>query len=339
MCRRRISVGGLPMFKQEMDEGELRAFVRAISAPIENARFLCILFMSYVHLHFAAQPAGPFAQSISTIIVDVLGRSSVPLLSVISGVLMVPFFGRRRWGEAVRSRALTLLVPMVIWNAIQLLLFGGRDGSLVNQLFALTGSPALLPMAFLRDLFVVAALTPVLVRLVRAAPLPVAAVVFAYYSLNPQSPIILRPQIPFFYMIGIYIALWKDVHVRLPAIPVLGLFALVLALQLMELGEGELYDLWVLRPVTAAAFWVFARTLRGVPRFRRAIFAFFLSHVILFHIVGALLPALWIEEAWLPLWMMTPPLVFAAVVAAMRLWDRVEPHAPGPIRRLVNLAT
>lgn len=50
--------------------------------------------MIYVHLHFANNPDNYAAYLADSVIVDVLGRSSVPLLSVISGFLMISFFAK-----------------------------------------------------------------------------------------------------------------------------------------------------------------------------------------------------------------------------------------------------
>jgi hypothetical protein len=65
------------------------------SDAIRIARVLCIVCMAYVHMR---QPNVDFP-IVWAVVVDTLGRASVPLLSVISGYLMVPFFSRRTWGK------------------------------------------------------------------------------------------------------------------------------------------------------------------------------------------------------------------------------------------------
>lgn len=106
------------------------------SDAVRCARVLCIVFMSYVHLHFDIDPNAEFPL-VDALFVETLGRSSVPLLSVISGYFMVGFFQRRQYFEAIIQRAKTLILPMVIWNTIAVLLLGQKKGR-----FGTTFSPS-----------------------------------------------------------------------------------------------------------------------------------------------------------------------------------------------------
>lgn len=102
--------------------------------------------MSYVHLHFASD-LGDIFPAVDAIVVETLGRSSVPLLSVISGFLMVGFFRKRGYFEAVLQRGRSLLLPMIIWNAIAVLLLG-QNGALWNDIFALSHTSRLIYLTF-----------------------------------------------------------------------------------------------------------------------------------------------------------------------------------------------
>lgn len=96
---------------------------------IEAARIACILSMSYVHLHFfPLEGTDSLAFRVrDALLVDLLGRSSVPLLSAISGFLIVSSLARKPYMAFVRGKAASLLLPMVLWNGIALALFGPVD--------------------------------------------------------------------------------------------------------------------------------------------------------------------------------------------------------------------
>lgn len=304
---------------------ELKTFIAGNSASFENARFICILAMSYVHFHLDGGPATPIQVVIKILIADVLGRSSVPLLSVISGILLTHFYTTRQWGQGVRERAKTLLVPMVIWNALAIPLIGFHFDTIANDLFALTHAPrVMIHTAFLRDLFVLSVFTPALVRACRRAPVIFAALSVTYYLWNPSTPLLLRPQIYGFYVVGIYIAVWREV--RLPAVPVMIGFAGVLLLELAMNPHNELYDLVIRRPICAAAFWIIAAHIRFLPRFGKAIFTFFMAHALMFYVAAWVYAKLGIDGyAYLALWLSTPPACFIAVLVFRRTWQ--EMHA------------
>lgn len=146
---------------------------RETSLAIRVARPLCIFFMISVHftpgdVKILAADLWPPVRFYFTLWLDYLGRSSVPLLSLVSGILLaVTYFkGKSSPVEIARSKFRTLIVPMVIWSAILLLLFStnamltGNDSHLpvgmmgwINSVFALTGPPINFPLSFLRDMF------------------------------------------------------------------------------------------------------------------------------------------------------------------------------------------
>ena len=62
---------------------------RDASNAIKLARFLCICFMCFVHIYGQGYITSLGLQSAATVLIEVLGRASVPLLSAISGYLAV----------------------------------------------------------------------------------------------------------------------------------------------------------------------------------------------------------------------------------------------------------
>lgn len=122
------------------------------------------------------------------------------------------------YGETIRRRAKSLLVPMGIWNLAMLAAMvaypalthdyselPASPGAAVNALLALTAQPANLPLGFLRDLFVVMLLSPLLVAGIRRAGVWFVLLVFVVAALLPHSVILLRTQIAFFFTLGIWL--------------------------------------------------------------------------------------------------------------------------------------
>ncbi len=321
------------LFARALTADDRHRLIAGTSRAIDNARFLCVLLMTYVHLYNPVAPGDAVAVAIRAVMVDVLGRSSVPLLSVVSGLLIVPFFARRSWLGGIGERARKLVLPMIAVNALAVILLGRPQGSLVNAITGLAGEPVLLYMAFLRDLFVLCAVAPALIWLVRRAPVPMAMLGLAYYLANTGNLVIFRPQIAGFFLLGIFIAVWGTI--RIPAAPVMIAFALVLVLQIIVHPQSALYDLLVRRPVTAAAFWVFARNARHMPRFGPAVFLFFLLHGLMFDCVAYAMSKGAIPSDSLMLWLVTPPACFAALVFALHLRQRMAQHRPEALARLL----
>lgn len=286
------------------------------------ARVLCILFMSYVHLHFFNLPGADFPLT-EIIIVDTFGRSSVPLLSVLSGYFMVNFFSKRPYTTAALSRGRSLIVPMLIWNLIACLLLGFTY-PIWNALFAITDSSKLIYLTFLRDLFIMSLLTPVLVVCAKKAPPIFIAAVLAYYVLGWSNIVILRPQIAFFFSLGIFFAIYPQPLPRWSGIIAIVGVAAAIAFQIVrpDYLSKFYFDNLYLRPVTAFGFWVvslwIAQTWPRFGRFDQTAFAFFVMHGIAFHIVGSIyskIASMHTVPVYYVVWLLTPPLVYAAVYA------------------------
>lgn len=154
-----------------------------------------------------------------------------------------------------------------------------------------------------------------------------------YYIANPSTVLVLRPQIVFFFVIGVLLAHYPQ---RLPPwvlFPSIGALAIVaVAPDGLPFLEGQHFDNIVRRPVTAFAFWMLSLSLaRTLSRFRlldRAAFPFFLTHGIVFHLAGSVFFRLGVLEypvSALALWITTPVFYFAAVYVlwpvAAKKWD------------------
>jgi hypothetical protein len=225
----------------------VRFFTPEVSESITVARVVCISLMIFVHVWPGATqildaPTDPVIHFVYLLIIDEFARSSVPLLSIVSGVLLIRTFQKRpQYLSMIRSKARTLLVPMIIWSSIAVALRTGYGLAMAdpealsgtaldwaNKLFAVTAEPANLPLAFLRDLFVCCVMTMASLFITRQnrAILLVILALWAIVETGMAGILVLRPQIAVFFTFGIALACYPPESVRLNGAFVLGLYAL-----------------------------------------------------------------------------------------------------------------
>lgn len=291
---------------------------------IAVARVLCILGVVYVHAWTGrtgeelARMVGSGQDMLRWTLMEGLGKSAVPLLGMISGYLVAGSRGAQDWRGHMVGKARTILLPMLLWNALAILLVSGAAmagliqapipssiGWIVEEMLALTRAPDInVQMPFLRDLFMCMLVAPWLVRW-RAGALAMLAIGTAALVVSdfPQ-PLLLRPIILFFFVTGI-ITRKTALANRAAGLPLW--VALVLFLLLMPLKvalslppapfltshphEMALLDL-ITRLAAALAFW---RVAHAIARSRvRSVmlriepYAFFLfcCHLILIWLGG-----------------------------------------------------
>jgi fucose 4-O-acetylase-like acetyltransferase len=194
------------------------------SDAIRISRILGILGIIYVHAWTGRTweelnaLAGTPQIAFRWLLIDLLGRSAVPLLSIISGWLVAPSVHRRSYGAFVRDKAATLLAPMVAWNLIAMTLVCGAAqigwlhapkavslGWALNELFCLTApNDVNVQIAFLRDIFLIMLAAPLLVRLPSWMLGLVAGVVAVWCVGGWSLVVLLRPQILLFFILGIF---------------------------------------------------------------------------------------------------------------------------------------
>lgn len=180
---------------------------------VSNLRFLCVFFMSYVHIFYVQDfydliffghqlpylihgyPAG----TLLVLVQDGFGRISSPLLGLLSGFYAVRNLESRTYRNVVSRRFMSLYVPAVLWSTIY---FGVRmaaalassfmgDGSHIaeelnrvdiNSFLGLTAWPLNGPLHYLIDLFKCVLFLPVLLYLLdRLGRKGYALIVAAFY--------------------------------------------------------------------------------------------------------------------------------------------------------------
>lgn len=284
------------------------------SQSIRVARVICIFLLMFVHV-YSGYPNFPIVapfdatDAFQRLMHGLLGRSSLPLLTIISGWLFLETL--RPYRQAMRVRLRTLIVPMVAWNLLFLaaavgwyLISGDRrdlpQGALgaINDVFALTAAPINIPLGFLRDLFVVSAISPLLLWGVRRLGPAFVVLLLVFAVLVPHTPVVLRTQIVFFFALGIY--LHQIRFERLPPRVLALLAALVTASFALELVGLALGRDWMKleaasmlnRICLSALIWHGASALastqvgRTLARLEPFTFLTFCSHILVFKILA-----------------------------------------------------
>ena len=325
------------------EAGSYWGVVASNSDSIKVARVFCIFFMSYVHLHFFALNlyGTDCYMVIRTVFVDVLGRSSVPLLSIISGFLAWGVFQKEESLGVFKNIARKILVPMIIWNALGTSLVFFKAGpffglELFNSVFSLTASGAYTHLEFLRDIYVMTLATPLLIYFVKRTPLLLWGLAIGVFAYDLNVYVVLRNQIIFFYVVGLFFAFYKidfPVSDLLIGLLLVLIFVGVSVIEVAELygygSPGYYYDNFFRRPLMVVFSWFLCVWLaRGsfvgfFVYLERYVFLFFLSHVFIFTLIGAVfyrVKFLHDDIAYAVVWLISPVVSYLLVVVMRNFW-------------------
>lgn len=196
---------------------------REESLQIELIRVLCILTMMWVHvspgLSIPSYVNGGPMDTVGLVLGRTLGRISVTTLSFISGYL----FWRTAIGRPARDVARRLiagiLLPMLVWSALFLILAALKEvlvaqpasalgrvepglWGLFNAWTGFAGPQANLSLFFLRDLLVATVLLRLAAPLISSAPLLAVLLALGLVALPQTEPILFRPNILLFMVLG-----------------------------------------------------------------------------------------------------------------------------------------
>lgn len=263
---------------------EIRALGIDQSHTIRVARVLCIWFMMATHAwpgseRILAEPGNDGTHLFNAILVDMLGRASVPLLSIISGILFVYSFSRRSPLLVIRDKAKVLLVPMVVWSVPMIAIgvlksrvtsdpspLSGGTLDLINLLIPLTAGPANGPLHFLRDIFVMCLYGSTILIVFNRSWLAGCALAAAI-GLVEQTPggfLVFRNQIATMFIFGLLLARLGQGNWRPPWLLVIAAMAVFLTMRLADLLATEPH----------LAF----RISEHVPRIAMALFMWRIAH-------------------------------------------------------------
>lgn len=343
-----------------------------MSHAIAMARVICILGIVYVHAWTGRNgndlqmlnhtPQG----MLRWVLIELLGRSSVPLLSMISGWLVGPSLVRHGSRRFLAGKLRTVLAPMVLWNALAIVLVSGaamagwiyapRPVSVwwtVNELFCLyTPDDINVQIPFLRDLFVCMLAVPLLVRWPDRALWAVAGLALVWSLAPVWVPVLQRPSILLFFVAGMLarrhgLAAWMASRpLMLMASPYVAMAAFKIWLEGVGIDSGinnpvflSAVDL-VMRAATAIFFWALAWRVavsRIAPLLLRVepyMFLAFCAHLIMIWLAGPLIGRVSgpIGSPFYPLFLLAQPVLVLG--AAMGLGQGLLRVAPAAARML-----
>ena len=216
----------------------------AVSDTIRMARILCILLLVYAHAQ-PYQPGVPESllspMGLIHYLRQLLGHTSVPLLSLISGYLLARTLSARPFMEELGNKWVALIVPLVLWNLItiaKVYLESGLETAPAvhewpNAVLAITAPPAMMPLYFLRDAFVCFLMSPALIYLARKLPGTAAAALLLNALLNMDGVLFINSAIPLFYFAGCVLLVHK-VPIPTHALPWKPVWAAGLAMVLLS---------------------------------------------------------------------------------------------------------
>jgi len=333
------------------------------SDAISIARVICILGVVYVHAwtglngHDLEVARGTPQENLRWLLMEIFGRSAVPLLGVISGWLVGGSSRTQNWFSHVVRKARTILLPMVLWNGLGILLVSGAAWLLglsapvpvsfdwlFQELFIVSRNPDInVQMPFLRDLFLCMCAAPLLVRSPTWLLVSVASAAALAQLMGWGPPVLMRPAILFFFVIGM-MARRAGLAERVAVLgwPIAALpFLLLMAVQLhfsLQATQGAAIEVGLLdlavRVAAAACFWRLSWALAGSPlrgmllRIEPFAFLLFCSHLILIWLGGPVLGALFgkLGSPLYPAYLLIQPLlVLVAVLLLGSMLSRAWP--------------
>lgn len=137
-------------------------------------------------------------------------RSSVPVLSAISGYLLFKSLPKKRTLDVLKSKAETLMIPMIIWNLplfialylVQMRTTGTQSFSFAaypfawenffNGVLGIFDTPVNYPLSFLRDIFALALISPILYALISRFSYLGLIVICVFFWFNFDGAYLLR---------------------------------------------------------------------------------------------------------------------------------------------------
>lgn len=274
-------------------------------------------------------------------------RATVPLLTVISGYLVFSSGLDLKPLRLVQKKTQAILLPLILWNLpLVLLIFAIQKYNLsshefsanlypidlwqwLDALVGLQAAPANYPLFFLRDLFVLSLLAPLLGLMLRHSPYFGLLAVLGVFYYDLDGPLISRNSMLVSYYIGglAVFRQWNltalDRYAKWLLLAFLGLSAAMVVFQMDDRRFFRLIAPLLLWPAMSLVM----NHRLGDWIYRNAQFSFFtfLAH-------GPMLLVFWLGfQKFLPdapyavFWLLTPPLTIGLCILLGRLFKHRIP--------------
>jgi succinoglycan biosynthesis protein ExoH len=236
-----------------------------ISDRIWVTRYLMVIGIVVLHLP-PYQPLSEVGGSLFSYVKAFFSygvfRAAVPVLTVMSGYLIFKTGLQYDTRKLLLTKVKSILVPLILWDippaaavfviqkyglishSFSAELYPVTLMSWINALTGLSAAPINYPLNFLRDLFVISALTPVVWLILKRMPYIGLVVISIVYYFNLDGQLILRNSMLVSFYIGALAAHrnWNVCALDEYAIPLLCLFILFSAsIVLFKIENRELF--------------------------------------------------------------------------------------------------
>ena len=277
-----------------------------------------------------------------------LFRATVPVLTVISGYLVFYSNLHLRPLELFKKKTKSILVPLVLWNLpiaiavffVQKYQILGHQFSAqlyppslldwLNALIGVTADPVNYPLNFLRDLFVISILSPVLWLFLKTRPYLGLITVLVIWHFNLDGDLILRTSMLVNFYIGGLAAVRRWDLAALDKYAnwcLLLLISVCIGLVAFRIENRELFRLispFLVWP--CMKFFVGTRVGEWLSKYAGSSFFIFLSH-------SVVLLALWLvfkkspaSELYFVYWLLTPPITVLLLIFVHRKFRESAPR-------------
>jgi surface polysaccharide O-acyltransferase-like enzyme len=334
---------------------------RAQSDRLRMLRLPLIAGVVFIHASTLPPPgSGAYTIDAKTLaqllLSDGVARLAVPIFFLMAGFFL---YGHGAWSSAtylekLKARAWTLLLPMVLWNALSLGLFAAAQahpataryfsGSTVianfgpmdygNALLGVSALPIAHQFWFIRDLIVMVIVSPLLLLAVKAAPKVTLALMASLWLLTAKPYPIPAPEAALFFSVGLFcrargLSLFSlDGHARFLLWPYLLLLLATpaylgqpygLALRKLEIALGVPVALWLTGLGSPSG-----KARAFLLRFAAASFFIFAAHEPLLTIVKKLLPS--VISAPLAVYLLAPVIVIVTLLLSHAALHKLSPR-------------
>lgn len=301
-----------------------------LSASIEILRPLLIILVCWAHTPFLFSFIHPIISADNPVTIfgvfirDTFSRGGVPILTLISGYLAYLTISRKSYAVFVGEKFVRILIPFLVWNAIMLafmwLIYArlgsdpwgeiGRLESAGDAITAIVGYnrlPINAPTYFLRDLFLILLITPIIEWITRDRVVALACVAALAVMVMTVIPVgivlfdlglLYRNDMPLFFLAGFVFARHGPLLQRTrdwKALVSIGLFVAVCAASAYWLAayKPHIFEFLRYRPLIGMLLIVLlpylvsyivghkdCQALRALSKLSRFSFVIFLSHML-----------------------------------------------------------
>jgi len=333
-----------------MDCEEARMLDREISKRIWVTRYVMVIGIVILHLppyQGLSELDGSIFEYVKAFFAHGVFRASVPVLTVMSGYLIFATKLYTKPVKLLKKKVSTLLIPLIVWNLpLAVLVYLIQRFGLITYDFSLalypfdawvwldanvglSRIPINYPLNFLRDLFVIALLSPLIGWFLKKAAFTGLAVILVVYYFNLEGGLVLRNSMLVSFYCGALLA-YKSYDLKVldkyAVLCAAVFFIMCLCITLFRIENRELFRL--VSPVLiwpAMSLLVNTRIGGWLYRYSGNSFFMFLSH-------GPLLLALWLVFNKLPIqlpyyifWLSAPMVTVCLTIGLNRLFKWMMP--------------